>query len=65
MRSGETLPRVDSDANFAEALVTFAARVRLARKQLGLSQSAVADRAGLHLTYVGKIELGRATPTLS
>lgn len=33
-----------------------ATNVRAARKELGLSQEALADEAGLHRTYVGSIE---------
>ncbi len=34
----------------------FAQNVRLRRSKLGLSQEALAARAGLHRTYVGSIE---------
>ena len=36
----------------------FGYRVRLAREQAGLSQAALAHRAGLHPTYVSGIERG-------
>ena len=32
--------------------------LRALRRQLGLSQETLADRAGLHRTYVGSIERG-------
>jgi transcriptional regulator with XRE-family HTH domain len=35
-----------------------AKNVRLIRNKLGLSQEELADRAGLHRTYVGSIERG-------
>jgi transcriptional regulator with XRE-family HTH domain len=34
----------------------FAQNVRLRRSKLGLSQEALAARAGLHRTYIGSIE---------
>lgn len=40
-------------------LVTFGGRMRARRKQLGLSQEALADRCELHWTYIGQIERGR------
>ncbi|MCA9070655.1 MAG: helix-turn-helix transcriptional regulator [Planctomycetaceae bacterium] len=33
--------------------------VRKRRQQLGLSQEAFADKAGIHRTYVSSIELGK------
>lgn len=37
---------------------TFGLRVRYFRKRLGLSQDDLADKAGLHRTYVGAVERG-------
>jgi transcriptional regulator with XRE-family HTH domain len=37
----------------------FGGVVRRRREQLGLSQEALADRAGIHRTYVSSIELGK------
>jgi transcriptional regulator with XRE-family HTH domain len=37
---------------------TFGRRVRELRNGLGISQEELADRAGLHYTYVGGIERG-------
>lgn len=34
------------------------ANIRRARKRLGLSQEDLAERAGLHWTYVGSVERG-------
>lgn len=39
-------------------------RLRELRKEKGLKQSQLADKAGLHLTYVGHLELGKYHPTV-
>ena len=36
----------------------FGRRVRARRLEIGLSQEALAERAGLHWTYVGSVERG-------
>lgn len=48
-----------------EILVAFGEAVREARKSKKLSQEQLADRAGLHRTYIGMIERGEKNITLS
>lgn len=45
------------------ALLRLGAAVRARRRALGLSQEGLAERADLHLTYVGMIERGERNPT--
>jgi transcriptional regulator with XRE-family HTH domain len=47
-----------------ELLVKFGENIRAARKELGLSQEELADKAGLHRTYIGMIERGEKNITL-
>ena len=39
-------------------------KLRELRKEKGLKQQQLADKAGLHLTYVGHLELGKYHPTV-
>jgi transcriptional regulator with XRE-family HTH domain len=39
-------------------LERFGSRVRAERERLGLSQEELADRAGMHRTYLGGVERG-------
>ncbi|MGH3850369.1 MAG: helix-turn-helix domain-containing protein [Pseudonocardiaceae bacterium] len=41
------------------ATASLGARIRERRQVLGLSQEALAERAGLHWTFVGQVERGR------
>lgn len=43
----------------------FGRRVRDRRQDLGLSQEALADSAGLHRTYVGSVERGERNIALN
>lgn len=36
----------------------FSANIRIARARLGISQEELADRCGLHRTYIGSVERG-------
>jgi transcriptional regulator with XRE-family HTH domain len=40
-------------------------RVRELRRAAGLTQEALADRCGLHVTYIAGIESGRRNPSLN
>jgi transcriptional regulator with XRE-family HTH domain len=42
----------------SDARKVFASRLRKIRQVKGLSQEELADRAGLHRTYVGSVERG-------
>ena len=42
----------------------FGKRVRERRLALGLTQQELADRAGIHRSYIGQIEMGKRNVTL-
>jgi transcriptional regulator with XRE-family HTH domain len=42
----------------------FAARLAAARKQRGVTQATLAERAGIHVTQVRRYEAGTSAPTL-
>jgi len=46
------------------ATETFGARVRQARHDLGESQEKLAERCGLHWSFVGQVERGRRNVSL-
>ncbi|HEX8385602.1 MAG TPA: helix-turn-helix transcriptional regulator [Rubricoccaceae bacterium] len=45
------------------ALLRLGAAVRTRRRALGLSQEGLAERADIHMTYVGMVERGERNPT--
>jgi len=47
-----------------EVLIKFGKKVREERARLGLSQEALAGRAGVHRTYIGMIERAEKNITL-
>ncbi|MGH9459787.1 MAG: helix-turn-helix transcriptional regulator [Vicinamibacteria bacterium] len=58
--SRDAQPRIDA----RDLFLSFGQAVRERRNSLGLSQEELADRAGLHRTYVGSIERGERNPSL-
>jgi transcriptional regulator with XRE-family HTH domain len=46
------------------ATASFGERVRSRRQALGLSQEGLADRCGLHWTFLGQVERGRRNISL-
>ncbi|MDP2743905.1 MAG: helix-turn-helix transcriptional regulator [Dehalococcoidia bacterium] len=48
-----------------EVVVRFGQRVRAQRLKMGLSQEALAERAGVHRTYIGMIERAEKNVTIA
>ena len=48
----------------SEHIKIFGERLRCLRVQAGLSQEVLAERAGIHTTYVGQLERGEKNPTV-
>ncbi len=51
--------------NKVKLLKEFGKKVREERRKLGLSQEALAEKAGVHRTYVGMIERGEKNITIA
>lgn len=47
-----------------EVLVAFGRQVAAERRKIGLSQEALASKAGIHRTYVGAVERGERNISL-
>lgn len=58
------MPRVSSKVDHNGDLVAFGAAVRARRKELGLSQEALADLAEIDRSHMGKVERGERNVTL-
>jgi transcriptional regulator with XRE-family HTH domain len=52
-------------ANTASIKKEIGLRIRTIRKKRGLTQEDMADRCGLHWTYIGGLERGERNPTLT
>lgn len=52
------------NAQNRKVLVTFGTRIREARQAKGFSQETLAEKAGLHRTYIGTVERGERNPAL-
>ena len=48
----------------SDATATFGKRVRERRNELGLSQEALAERCGVHWTFLGQVERGQRNLSL-
>ncbi|WP_258904585.1 helix-turn-helix domain-containing protein [Actinokineospora sp. UTMC 2448] len=48
----------------SDATAAFGARVRARRQELGESQEKLADRSGLHWSFLGQVERGTRNVTL-
>lgn len=57
-RQDGKLSFMKKDDNLLSARLKFAKNIREARMRLGFSQEEMADKCGLHRTYVGSVERG-------
>ena len=58
------MPSATPKPPISAAAGEFGARVRKHRQDLGLSQEALADRSGMHWTFVGQVERGQRNLSL-
>ena len=58
-------PSSGTNGDGPELQVNFAKMVRQARQKAGLTQAALADKAGLTQQYIARIEAGQINPTLA
>jgi transcriptional regulator with XRE-family HTH domain len=54
-----------SDADFSDLLASFGGNLRAARLKLGLTQTELAEQAGLLQQYVSMVESGKQNVTLT
>ncbi|WP_026072771.1 helix-turn-helix domain-containing protein [Nodosilinea nodulosa] len=52
------------NSNRADIKILFGKAVRRRRRELDISQEALAERAGMNRTYVSSVERGERNPTL-
>jgi len=58
------VPNATPKPPISAAAGEFGVRVRRCRQELGLSQEALAERSGLHWTFIGQVERGQRNLSL-
>lgn len=53
----------NENLNFKKELLSLGSKVRYTRESVNLSQEKLAEKIGIHRTYVGMIERGEKNPT--
>ncbi|RDF82043.1 helix-turn-helix domain-containing protein [Levilactobacillus brevis] len=53
----------NENLNFKKELLSLGSKVRYTRESVNLSQERLAEKIGIHRTYVGMIERGEKNPT--
>ena len=56
---------IEHTMRFMAPTFDLARRLKALRKEKGLTQAALAKRAGVTLSYIGRLEIGRHDPQLS